>query len=138
MKSLATLIKFQKTKVDEQRLMLAKVQDALTSIAQMIARLEEQKREEQAAAKKNPEDAITYGEFVKRSIKKGHELERQKQIAIAAVNAAHDKLTELFEEQKRFEIAEANRIEAEAREDRRYETAELDEIGGVVHERRKT
>jgi len=137
MHSLSTLIKYQKTLVDEQRLVLARAQDGLDRVVQAIAQLESEKIREQAATKEHPENAVTYGEFLKRAIKRGRELVKERQISEAAVNAAHEKLTELFEEQKRFEIAEAARLKAEEREERRIETAELDEIGGITHERRK-
>ena len=117
--------------------MLARLQDKLEAIEHAIAQLEIEKAREQVAAKQNPENAITYGEFLKHAIVRGRKLEKERQIATAAVEAAHDKLAELFEEQKRDEIAEAARIEAEAREERKRETIELDEIGSVTHERRK-
>jgi len=138
MKSLATLIKLQKTYVDQQRLTLAKLQERLDLIERAILGLEAQKMHEKAAAKKDPAAAITYGNYLKEAIRQGHALAKERAIAQAAVNAAHDKLTELFEEQKRYEIAEDMRIEAEEREELRRETVELDEIGGVTHERRKT
>jgi hypothetical protein len=71
-------------------------------------------------------------------VKEGRELEKQRQIGTAAVEAARLKLTELFEEQKRYEIAEAARLEAEKKEERRRETIELDEVGGVTYTRKKS
>ncbi len=137
MKSLATLIKWQKTRVDEQRLMLARAQDQLDTVERAIIELEDQKIREKAAVAKNPEQAMTYGAFLKQAINRGRELAREKEIAVAAVEAARDALAELFEEQKRYEIAEQARIAAEEQEELRRETAELDEIGGIIHERRK-
>src|ERR1700722_6337380 len=126
MKSLSTLIKYQKTLVDEQRLVLMQAQDRLVNTLQSIANLEAQKKTEQAAAKQHPENAVTLGEFLKRVIQRGRELDKERQIAEAGVNAAREKLTELFEEQKRYEIAEAARRVADEREQLRIETAELD------------
>ncbi|HEU0118543.1 MAG TPA: flagellar FliJ family protein [Alphaproteobacteria bacterium] len=137
MKSLATLIKLQKTYVDEQRQQLAKLQERLEQIEMQIAQLEVEKAREQIAAEQNPEARATYGAFVKAAVAKGRELDKERQIAIAAVEAARDKLTELFEEQKRYETAEEARIAAEEKEERRRETIELDEIGGITHERNK-
>ena len=95
------------------------------------------KAREQVAAEQNPGARATYGAFLKAAVKKGREMEKERQQAAAAVAVAHDKLAELFEEQKRYEIAEQARVEAEARDERRRERIELDEIGGVTHERRK-
>ncbi|MDX2028366.1 MAG: hypothetical protein SFW62_07000 [Alphaproteobacteria bacterium] len=137
MKSLATLIKLQKTYVDEQRLLLARLQEQLDAIEQAIAVLEIQKVREQEVARDNEEARATYGAFVKAALDKGKELEKHRQIAEAAIEAAREKLSELFEEQKRYEIAEEARIEAEEREERRRETIELDEIGSVRHTRKQ-
>jgi hypothetical protein len=54
-----------------------------------------------------------------------------------AVKIAQDKLAELFEEQKRYEIAEEQRIEDEDKAARHRDTLALDEVGGVMHERKK-
>jgi flagellar protein FliJ len=136
MKSLATLIKLQKTFVDEQRQLLAHLQEYLQRVEGLIAQLEYLKITEQAAAK----DAVTrmtYGAFLKMIIVKGRALEQERQIAVMAVEKAQEKLAELFEEQKRYEIAEEQRLEMEAKAERRLETIELDEIGGTRHERQR-
>lgn len=138
MKSLTTLIKLQKTRVDEQRQTLAKAQEFLDSVEQQIVQLEIKKVREQAAAQEYPEARLTYGAFLKAAVRDGRALEKQRAVAIAAVEAARDKLAELFEEQKRYEIAAAHRQAAEDREERRRETIELDEVGGVTYTRKKT
>jgi flagellar export protein FliJ len=136
-KSLTTLIKLQKTHVDEQRQHVAKLQERLAQIEKAIRDLETQKVQEQAAARKSAENAITYGAFLKAAVRRGRALEKDRQTAEAAVHVALGKLAELFEEQKRYEIAEERRIEEEKREELRRERVELDEIGGITHQRRK-
>jgi hypothetical protein len=137
MKSLSTLIQLQKTFVDEQRVMLARMQEQLERIVSAIAQLEIEKAREQVWAQKNPESSVTYGEFLKRAVQRGRTLERDRLVAEASVEAARAKLSELFEEQKRYELAEAGRVAAEAADERKRETLELDEIGSVTHERNK-
>jgi flagellar biosynthesis chaperone FliJ len=137
MKSLSTLIKLQKTHVDEQRVQLAKLQAQLDEVERAIAELEIKKAREQVAAEQNPEARTTYGAFLKKAVIQGRELEKQRMVAVIAVELARDKLTELFEEQKRYEVAEAARVESEAREERRRERIQLDEFGGMTHERKK-
>jgi len=136
MKSLATLIKLQKTYVDEQRQYLTRLLDNMERIEHTIAELEIAKAREQDAALDNAARA-TYGQFLKGMIAKGRELEKERQTAAHAVKLAQEKLAQLFEEQKRFEIAEQQRIDAEAAAERRLERIDLDEIGGVMHERKK-
>lgn len=137
MKSLATLIKLQKSNVDEQRQLLAKLQARLDAIRAEIAEHEALQERERQAVRKNPEAGLTYGAFVKWALAHAKELDQMFVTAAKAVEIARDKLAELFEEQKRYELAEAERIEEERREELRQETILLDEVGSVSYERRK-
>ncbi len=137
MKSLSTLIKLQKTRVDEQRQHVAKLQAHLEMIDRQITELEISKAREQVAADQSPEARTTYGAFLKGAVLKGRELDKQRRVAADAVEIARQQLTALFEEQKRYEIAEAARIAKERREEQRRETIELNEIGGMTHDRNK-
>jgi len=136
-KSFKTLIKLQKTLVDEQRQLLARLYDYQEKIEAQIAQFQIMKIKEQELAAKNPALKLTYGAFVKALVVKERELENERQRAALAIKIAQDKLAELFEEQKRYEIAEEQRLEEEAKEERRLETIMLDEVGGVMHERER-
>jgi flagellar FliJ protein len=136
MKSLDTLIKLQKTYVDEQRQHLARLMERLEQIQSKIVELEIRKAREQEAAQDN-EARTTYGAFLKNMAAQSRELEKERHTAAMAVRIAQDRLAELFEEQKRYEIAEEQRLAEEATAARRRETLALDEIGGVMHERKK-
>ena len=137
MKSLATLIKLQKTYVDEQREQLAKLQAYVEAVRERIALLEIEKAREQAAAEQEFAARQTYGAFLKGAIKRGQELDKELSAALQAVEIARDQLALLFEEQKRYEIAEENRLKAEAFEDNRREKSALDEVGSVSFQRKK-
>lgn len=137
MKSLATLIKLQKTRVDEQRLVLAKMQEQLTLVLYRIEELEAEQEAQRQLLHQDSSYALTYGEYVKRALMQREGLERNRRAAEYAVKLAHDKLAEFFEEQKRYEIAEQNRIEEEEREEQRRETHTLDEVGSISYIRHK-
>jgi flagellar biosynthesis chaperone FliJ len=137
MKSLDTLIKLQKTRVDEQQLILTKLQERLAQVEQTIAEIEIYKAREQVAVQEQKDIALTYGAFLKVSVQHGRQLEKMRIAALREVEVARDRLIELFEEQKRYEIARETRIEAEGKEERRRETIQLDESGAVTHQRRK-
>lgn len=137
MKSLATLIKLQKTRVDEQRLVVAKMQEQLAIILQQIADLEAEQECQRILLHQDSSFALTYGEYVKRALRQREGLERKKKAAEYAVQLALDKLAEVFEEQKRYEIAEQNRLEQAAQEEQRRETQMLDEVGSVSFIRKK-
>lgn len=130
-RSLLTLIKLQKTKVDDQRQLLARLQEQLDMINHEIEQLKLEQALQQALLHDNPEMALTYGEYLKQSLKKEKLLERKRRTAEQAVDIAHSKLAELFEEQKRYEIAQRQREEEEAREEAVRETKTLDEVGSI-------
>lgn len=136
-KSFATLIKLQKTHVDAQRQHLARLQEHLARVQERLRQLALMKEQEQRAAERDPVARMTYGEFLRRLVSVERDVEKERQKAVQAVQIAHDKLAELFEEQKRYEIAEEQRIEEEEAEELRLERIELDEIGGMAHERKR-
>lgn len=137
MKTFQTLIKLQKTKVDDQRIQLTRLQSHVENLDRQITELEISKAREQATAQENPDARMTYGAFLAGAIKKGRELDRAKEAAVSAVEIARGQLAELFEEQKRYEIADAQRIEEAAAKEKQRETQMLDEIGSIAHQRKK-
>ncbi|MFA6279747.1 MAG: hypothetical protein WC612_03010 [Bdellovibrionales bacterium] len=137
MKSLVTLIKLQKTKVDEQRVLLANLQKQLTDIQAQIDALMEQQAQQTAMLRQEPALALNYDLYLKGAIKRLEEFEKRKRTVELAVNLARDKLAELFEEQKRYELAEKARLEEEEAEEQRRETHILDEVGSVSFVRKK-
>ncbi len=136
-RGLSTLVKLAKTRLDEQRQILATLQDQLDRIENEIVGLETRRLLEQDAVDKNPEISYTYGDFLRSYIVKSRDLAKKRDAAAAAVEIARGRLSALFEEQKRYEIAEANRRAEELREELRRETAELDETGSVGFQRNK-
>ena len=137
MSSLDTLIQLIKTRTDEQRQLLARLLAHLEQVEAAIMELDLRQATEQMTVQNNPEMALTYGDFVRWAVARARELEKQRQTAQAAVEIARDKLSQLFEEQKRYELAAAARREAERQEELKRETQELDEIGGEGFRRRK-
>lgn len=137
MKDLYPLIKLQKMKVDEQRLLLAKLQEQLDAIEKELESLKIEQALQAAQVKQNPAMALTYGDYIKSSLEHEKMLERRKRTAIQALDLARTALSELFEEQKRYEIAQQQREEEEAREEAARETKTLDEVGSVSFTRKK-
>lgn len=129
--SLHTLIKLQKTKVDDQRQLLARLHEQLEIILNDLETLKIEQAMQQAILHDNPEMSITYSEYLKQCLKKEALLNRKKRTAEQAVDIAHERLAELFEEQKRYEIAQRQREEEEAREEAVRETKTLDEVGSI-------
>ena len=137
MKDLTILIKLQKTKVDEQRVILNKLRDTLDKIIEKLAFMQETLKKEQAIAKESYYNRITYERFLKKFLSDQQQLEHQRTLLEEAVIAAHAKLSELFEEQKRYELALEQKIIEEREKETKRENQITDEIGIVQHQRKK-
>lgn len=137
MARLTGLIKFQKWKVDEQRRAVADAEAVAVRLNQAIENLVAEIEREKKVAEADPQSGLHFADYIKVSLDRKAALERQYKQALKAVDAARDVLRELFEELKRYEIAEEQRIEAEEREAARLEGLELDEIASQRFEREK-
>lgn len=138
MKSLATLIKLQKSRVDEQRRVLAERQDMLDLIeAEIMALAAQQAQEQESARHAAPEAAVTYGAFIAYAMERARQLELAHAAARDAVEEARAVLAELFEAQKRYETVQTNRKQEKLREERRREQIDLDETAAVAFERKQ-
>ncbi|MDD2325826.1 MAG: hypothetical protein PHW63_07500 [Alphaproteobacteria bacterium] len=131
MKSLATLIKLQKTRVDEQRIVLAKMHDQLEAAQIRVALHKAEMEAQQDLLHDDPSMGLTYGAYLLVAKKKTAELEKNRRAAEYAVHIALEKLAEVFEEQKRYEIAQQNRLARQRKEELHRETLFLDEVGSV-------
>lgn len=137
MKSLVTLIKLQKTYVDEQRVVLAKLQEQLQTIEDKIVAQHVLQEQQKELLHENPDMGLTYGAFLEQQLKKKEALEKEKGVMEYAIELALDKLAGLFEEQKRYEIAQQQREEEEKRIEADRETKILDEVGSVSFVRKE-
>jgi len=137
MKNLKTLVKLQKTKVDEQRIVLLKVQTILDEIIISIENLEKDKKKQEELLHKEPEVGMTYADYLNQYINKKEHLHKKKESTQYAVDLARNQLAELFEEQKRYEIALQKRIDEAKQEEQRKERLYLDEVGSTSFLRKK-
>lgn len=136
MKNLRTLIKLQKQKVDEQRLVVARLQTQLDEVHRGQNALEEEKRKQEELVHKDPDLGMTYGDYISSYMFRRDEMAKKEQAILYSLELARDKLAELFEEQKRYEISLQNKLEEQAQEEKRRERIEMDEIGSQAHERK--
>ena len=128
---LQTLIKLQKTQVDEQRTHLAKLDQQLQAVDIKIALLEAEKQAQESLLHENPDMGLTYAGYLAQYLKKRAVYARERHIMVKAIEMARDKLAELFEEQKRYEIAEEQRLLKERQKEAAEERKILDEVGSV-------
>lgn len=127
-KSLKTLSRIQKFNIDEQRKLLAEKMDEEAAVINNIKLLDERYEAEKIFSKDNP-GVGDFGLYTKRYLKiRRAEEERLRRIRLE-IEAIRDKISEMFKEQKTFEIVDEHRAKAERRENEQKEQKMLDEIG---------
>jgi flagellar export protein FliJ len=135
-KSLNTLIRLQKQKVDELRRRQGALENKRQQLLQRLEDLADELKKEQKLASENPEMGGFFGDFAGRirlrreettaEIKK---VEKQMDELAAQIRAA-------FAEQKRYEIVRDQRLAEQRAQLEKRETEQLDETGAQAHERK--
>lgn len=138
MKQLETLIKMHKFYVDEQRRVLgvkqAEADAIMMAIATLQANLEMEK--ERAAQTEEPEVLFSIGIYIKEQLKKNERLQLDLSAKEAEVAVERDKLSAMFEELKRYEIAQENWEEEQRMAEQKAENKVYDEQSGQRHHQR--
>ena len=134
--TLATLIRLAGSEVDEARRALQAVLAEEDALIEAMAALEASVIREQEEAGTDPTMRAALSAFLIRARNERADLQQQRQDLQPKIAAARDALAEAFGNQKKYEIAQENRVLAEAAEDARKETLFLDEIAINAHNRR--
>ena len=127
-KSLKTLSRIQKFNIDEQRKKLAEKMDEEAAVIENIRQLDARYEEEKVFAGKNP-GVGDFGLFTKRYLRLRRQEEERLRRVKQEIEAIRDKISEMFKEQKTFEIIDEHRTAAERYENEQKEQKMLDEIG---------
>ncbi|MBQ8436952.1 MAG: flagellar FliJ family protein [Alphaproteobacteria bacterium] len=127
-KSLQTLSRIQKFKIDEQRKILVEFQN---KEEQLQIRLNNLISEYENEKKISTEIGIQadFGAYTKRYLKTKEELENQLLAIRNKIEEIRDIISDMFKEQKTFEIINQHRQEQELKELADKEQKTLDEIG---------
>lgn len=137
MSSLKTVIRLHKWQLDEKRRALAELQNLRDRLLAERHRLEQEMLHEQQVARNDPVAAFGYAAFARAALERGRRLQDsiaqvERQIAVAS-----DEMAEAFQELKRYELAEEERVKREREKLRRREEAMLDETALVGFRRRQ-
>ncbi len=134
---LTTLIRLAKLQLDEKRKVLAAIiaeEDRVKAQkAALLQRLEDEKKQ----TAKDFEAELSRGNFIKATFKKRDQLDAQLRQLAGLIEAAQNEVRKAFEEVKRYEIAEEARERAEAKEQQKRDTKNLDEVGSDRYQRDK-
>lgn len=137
MKSLKTLIRLHRNELDEKRRHLAEMQRRLDALQQALATHDAEVEREKEMARHDLDAAMAFPRFHKAASLRREKLVADLVEAERMVEAAREEVASAFQEVKRFEITEENRIERERRHEAQLEQVRLDEVALNQHRRRE-
>ncbi|CAK0761725.1 Flagellar FliJ protein [Azospirillaceae bacterium] len=137
MKDLRPLIRLHRWQLDEKRRALVELQTMLDNLYAQAKTLEDRIIEEQQAARKTQEVAFVYPSFAKAAINSRKQLAFAISQVEAQVSQAMDDIAEAFQDLKRYELAQEERVKAEKEQRRLRENITLDETAAIRHRRRQ-
>ena len=134
--TLDTLIRLAGTEVDEARRALQAVLAEEDRVIAAMNALEASVAREQQESSTDPTMRAALSAFLARARDERAALQKEQQDLQPRIAEARDALAEAFANQKKYEIAQENRMRADAAEEARLETVFLDEVGINAHNRK--
>lgn len=137
MSSLKTVIRLHKLQLDEKRRVLAELQNLGDRLKAEIERLREEIAHEQQTARDDFAVSFTYSNFAQAALERGRRLAESLVQVEAQIAVATEQMAEAYQELKRFELAEEERLKREREKLKRKEANMLDETALVGFRRRQ-
>lgn len=126
--ALKTLSRIQKVQIDEQRKLLNEQLDVAEKLNQAIKSLEQELENEKKFSTEHPEIG-DFGAYYKRYQNIRSELEEALLNTEKRIEELRDIISDMFKEQKTYEIVDKRRIERAKKQEEIKEQKMLDEIG---------
>jgi flagellar protein FliJ len=130
------LIRLARFKVEELQKQMAELDRSRQSLIDQIERLEASVPEEQAAATEFKEGFIAYGSYAQAVIKRKENIRASLDEVEVQADALRARLSEAFQELKKYELLEERRLARIEDAVRKAEQDELDEMAQIRHVRR--
>lgn len=137
MSSLKTIIRLHKWQLDEKRRALAELQNLADRLKAELERLKEEVANEQETARNNPDFAFNYANYAQAAMERGRRLTQSLGQVDVQIAVATDQMAEAFQELKRYELAEEERLKREKEKQKRKDANMLDETALVGFRRRQ-
>ena len=129
------LIRLARFKVEELQKPRAELDRSRQSLIDQIERLEASVPEEQAIATESKEGFIAYGSYAQAVIKRKENIRLSLDEVEVQADALRARLSEAFQELKKYELLEERRLARIEQALRQAEQDELDEIAQIRHSR---
>ena len=135
MSALPTLIRVAKWNMEEKRRTLVALETMIGTFNARLKALEKEVVREQGAARHNDEALVFYGNYAKAVIGRRYTILRSIGELRGQLDAAHQDVTEAFQEVRRYEIVLERQQEREATEQLRRDQNTLDETSMELYRR---
>lgn len=129
------LIRLARFKVEELQKQMAELDRSKQALINQIERLEASVPEEQAIATQSKDGYLAYGSYAQAVIKRKDNIRASLSEVEAQSDALRDRLSEAFQELKKYELLEERRVARAEAAVREAEQAELDEMASIRHRR---
>ena len=137
MSALDSLIRLHRWQVDERRRHLADLEGLATQLTDESRRLDRDEAKEQAAAAASPEAATTYAAYARQLVERRRKLAQSQAEVAEQLERSRALLADAFQEVKRYEMMEANRLRQQQRREERRQQQALDDPGSETLRRRR-
>ncbi|MEQ8248005.1 MAG: flagellar export protein FliJ [Alphaproteobacteria bacterium] len=135
MSALPTLIRVAKWNMEEKRRTLVALETMMSNFNARLRALEKELEREQSAARHNDEALVFYGNYARGVIDRRDTILRSIGELQGQLDAAHQDVTEAFQEVRRYEIVLERQQEREAAEQLRRDQNTLDETSMELYRR---
>lgn len=129
------LIRLARFKVEELQKQMAELDRSRQALIDQIERLEASVPEEQAVATESKEGFLAYGSYAQAVIKRKENIRLSLDEVEIQADALRKRLSEAFQELKKYELLEERRLARIEQAVRAAEQDELDEIAQARHRR---
>lgn len=129
------LIRLARFKVEELQKQMAELDRSKQALINQIERLEASVPEEQAIATQSKDGYLAYGSYAQAVIKRKDNIRASLSEVEAQSDALRERLSEAFQELKKYELLEERRLARAEAAVREAEQAELDEMASIRHRR---
>jgi flagellar FliJ protein len=127
------LIRLARFKVEELQKQMAELDRSKAALNNQIERLEASVPEEQAIAAESKDGFLAYGSYAQAVIKRKENIRISLVEVDSQADALRERLSEAFQELKKYELLEERRLAQVEKSLRLAEQNELDEIAQIRH-----
>ncbi|NQV81035.1 MAG: flagellar FliJ family protein [Alphaproteobacteria bacterium] len=135
MSALPTLIRVAKWNMEEKRRTLVALETLMGNLNASLRGLDVEVEREQGEARRNEETLFFYGNYARRVINRRDNIHRSIEELRGQLDAAHQDVSEAFQEVRRYEIVLERQLEREAAEQVRRDQNTLDETSMEMYRR---